>query len=73
MIAVTSLTGDVRVVNVDLIVTIEQTPDTVITLINGDKLIVRERPDEIVDLSIAYRRRASVSAAALIRGESDGR
>jgi len=57
VIAVTGLSGGLLVVNVDLIVTIEETPDTVITLINGDKLIVRESLEEIVDRTVDFRRR----------------
>ena len=59
MITVTGLGGDVLVVNVDLIVTIEQTPDTVITLVNGDKLLVRESLDELIDRTVAYRQRGA--------------
>jgi flagellar protein FlbD len=57
MIAVTGLNGSVMVVNVDLIVTIEQTADTVITLVNGDKLIVRESLEQLIDRTVAYRQR----------------
>ena len=59
MIAVTGLGGVVMVVNVDLIVTIEQTPDTVVTLVNGDKLIVRESLEQLIDRPVAYRRRGT--------------
>jgi flagellar protein FlbD len=44
------------VLNADLIETIEQTPDTVITLTNGKKLIVSESMDEVVRLVMEYRR-----------------
>ena len=36
------------VLNADLIETVEETPDTVITLTNGKKLIVSESMDEVV-------------------------
>jgi len=64
VITVTGLSGDAMVVNVDQIIRIEQTPDTVITFLNGDKLIVRESLDELVDRTVAYRRRGSMPAAA---------
>jgi len=35
---------------------IESTPDTIITLINGDTLIVRENVDEVVRRAIDYAR-----------------
>jgi len=57
MIKVTRLKSPERfVLNADLIETIEQTPDTVITLTNGKKLIVEESMDEVVRLVIEYRR-----------------
>jgi flagellar protein FlbD len=44
-------------VNDDLIETVEATPDTVLTLTTGKKLIVRETPAEIVALVVEFRRR----------------
>ena len=43
------------VLNAELIETVEETPDTVITLTNGKKIIVEESMDEIVRLVIRYR------------------
>ncbi len=43
--------------NADLIETIETTPDTVISLTNGKKLIVRESADEVVSRVVSFRRR----------------
>lgn len=47
---------DLFVLNAELIETIEETPDTVITLTNGKKLIVEESMDEIVRRVMDYRR-----------------
>ena len=44
------------VLNAEIIETIEETPDTVVTLINGKKLIVDEPMDEVVRRVMAYRR-----------------
>jgi flagellar protein FlbD len=44
------------VLNAEIIETIEETPDTVITLTNGKKLIVEEPMDEIVRRVMKYRR-----------------
>ena len=44
------------ILNAEIIETIEETPDTVITLINGKKLIVDEPMDEVVRRVMAYRR-----------------
>ena len=57
MIVVTRLDGTELVVNVDLIVTIERTPDTVITLTTGDRIMVKETLPEIVERAINYRHR----------------
>ncbi len=46
----------VFVLNAEIIETIEETPDTVITLLNGKKLIVDEGMDEVVRRVMTYRR-----------------
>jgi flagellar protein FlbD len=56
MINVTRLNGHGLVVNAELIRTVEENPDTVITLVNGDHLIVRESMAEIVERAIDYGR-----------------
>ena len=57
--------------NPDLILSIESTPDTTVTLTTHTKLIVSERPEEVVDLVRAWR--ASILEAGLprIRRRSD--
>ena len=44
------------ILNAELIETIEETPDTVVTLMNGKKLIVDEPMEEIVRRVMKYRR-----------------
>ena len=44
------------VLNAEIIESIEETPDTVVTLTNGKKLIVEEPMEEIVRRTIKYRR-----------------
>lgn len=44
------------VLNVDLIEIIEETPDTVITLTNGHKMIVMESVNEVIQKIIEYKR-----------------
>ena len=56
MIAVTRLNGMAIHVNAEMIVFVEATPDTVISLSNGDRVVVREAPQAVVDAVIAYRR-----------------
>jgi flagellar protein FlbD len=59
MILVTRLDGSELVINVDLIMTIERTPDTVLTLTTGDRFMVKESLDEIVARAVSYRYRIS--------------
>src|SRR5271157_96839 len=57
MIEVTRLNGNPMVLNSDLIKTAEASPDTMLTLINGEKLMVREDCAEVVERVLAYRAR----------------
>jgi len=56
MIVVTRLNSKRVVLNAELIKTVEETPDTVITLVNGDRLLVVESLEEVVRRSIEYSR-----------------
>jgi flagellar protein FlbD len=60
MIFVTRLDGREVVINVDLIITIEKTPDTVLTLTTGDRIMVREPVEEVVQRAIAYHLAAAL-------------
>lgn len=55
MIKLTRLDGEPFVLNADLIRYIEERPDTFITLTSGDRLIVKEPMDEVLDLSVRYQ------------------
>lgn len=55
MIELTRLNGSTMVLNSDLIKTAEASPDTMLTLINGEKLIVKEACEEVVERVLAYR------------------
>jgi flagellar protein FlbD len=57
MIALRRLNGQPLMVNADLIESLESTPDTVVTLVSGNKLIVRDRPDEIAQKIVDYKRK----------------
>ena len=62
MIALTQLNGACVYVNSSLIETFERTPDTVITLTTGKKLIVRESPEEVIDRVVEFNSKASDSS-----------
>ncbi|HEV2485414.1 MAG TPA: flagellar FlbD family protein [Terracidiphilus sp.] len=63
MIELTRLNGKPIVLNSDLIKTAEASPDTMLTLINGEKLIVREGTAEVVERVLAYRARLLANVA----------
>lgn len=60
MISVTRLNGKMFVINSELIEFMESTPDTVITLITGKKIIVTETIDEIIEKTVKYRKKVNV-------------
>ena len=57
MIDVTRLNGKIITVNCDLILFVEETPDTVLTFTNGTKLIVKEQALDIKNKIIEYRKK----------------
>lgn len=56
MIRCTRLNNTEFIVNADMIETLEATPDTIVTLTNERKYVVRESVDEIINRVIAYQR-----------------
>lgn len=56
MIILTKINKAPIAVNSDLIQYIEETPDTIITLINNDKVVVHESMSEIIEKVVHYRR-----------------
>src|SRR5579884_3795324 len=56
MIRLTRLNRAPLVLNSDLIEHVEATPDTVIALTNGQKIMVLESPEEIVQRVVDFRR-----------------
>jgi flagellar protein FlbD len=56
VIQLTRLNNKPLFVNADLIKFVEQSPDTLVTLISGEKLVVRETTDEVRDRFVAFRR-----------------
>jgi len=56
MIQLTRLNNKPLMVNSDLIKFVEQSPDTLVTLITGEKIVVLERAQEVLDRVIEFRR-----------------
>lgn len=55
MIYLTKLNGNQFIVNADLIESVEATPDTMITLTNGKKIVVTESIAEVIQKSLEYK------------------
>ena len=55
MIELTHLGGEPFVLNADLIRYVEARPDTFITLVGGERLVVGESMDEVVRRAVHYQ------------------
>jgi Uncharacterized protein, possibly involved in motility len=56
MIKLTRRNGNGFVLNAELIKYVEEVPDTIITLRDGEKVLVNESVDKVVELSLEYSR-----------------
>lgn len=56
MIQLTRINGTELLVNEQFIEIAEQTPDTVVTMQNGHRYLVKETLEEIIDKSVQYSR-----------------
>lgn len=70
MIHLTRLNGNPLVVNSDLIKYAEASPDTMLTLINGEKIVVLESCEEVIRRTIAYRARIFGEATGSLTGRA---
>ncbi|MFA9446424.1 flagellar FlbD family protein [Egicoccus sp. AB-alg6-2] len=68
MILVHRLRGEPLFVNADLIESIEATPDTVLTLVDGRRVFVDDAPDVVVERIVAFRASLLVAADDLRSG-----
>lgn len=55
MIKLTRLDGEAFVLNAELIRYVESRPDTFVTLTTGDRMVVREAMDEVLDRAVRYQ------------------
>lgn len=68
MIELTRLNGNPVVLNSDLIKSAESSPDTMLTLINGEKIMVRESCQQVVEKVMAWRASLLAEVAKLAPG-----
>ncbi len=62
MVRLTRLDGRVIVINSDLIEFVEVTPDTLVSLTTGKKIIVRESEEQVINKVAAFRRMCDARA-----------
>ena len=56
MIKLTRLNDKEMVINAEMIEFVEATPDTLISLQSGKKIMVMQPVDEVIELVVAYKR-----------------
>ncbi len=71
MIEVTKLSGTKVLINAELIESVEETPDTVISFVTGKKIIVKESRQEIKNLVILYKRDFMATGLSWLKPEEE--
>lgn len=72
MVSLSRLNGKEFFVNPHIIEFIEETPDTVITLSTGKKIVVEETAQSVVDKVIAYRRQVYLGLPKIVAHPQEG-
>ena len=62
MIPVTKLDGSTYWINPHLIESMEQNPDLTVTFLSGKKIVVRDKPQEVIDRIVSYRAKIGINA-----------
>jgi flagellar protein FlbD len=71
MVHLSRLDGTELVVNSDHILTLERTPDTVLMLTTGARLMVKESVEEVVARVVEYRRRIACGPQGIAAGAAE--
>jgi len=67
MIKLTRLDGQPFILNADLIRYVEQRPDTFVTLVSGERIVVNESMQQVVELAIDYQQRKAMLPSLMRR------
>ncbi len=62
MIPVTKLDGSTYWINPHMIESMEQNPDLTVTFLSGKKIVVRDKPQEVIDRIVSYRAKIGINA-----------
>jgi flagellar protein FlbD len=68
MILVHRLRGEAMFLNADLIESVEAAPDTIVTLVDGRRVVVSESPEDVLERITAFRASVIVAAEDLRSG-----
>ncbi len=60
MIKLTRLDSQQFILNADLIRYVEERPDTFVTLTSGERILVKEKMDQVVNLAVEYQQRKAM-------------
>jgi flagellar protein FlbD len=71
MISVTRLNDSVLMINVEMIRSLQSTPDTVITFSNNDRIIVKEPVEEVSKRIVEYQRTINSEGLDCLAAETD--
>ena len=71
VITLSRLSGTIVAINPDLITWIDVTPDTTVSMLGGDKIIVREPLEEVISLVVAFRRAVGDNQRSVSEGTLD--
>lgn len=72
MIKVTRLDGSELVINSDMIEFVESLPDTIVSLVTGKKIIIREESDIVIQKVAEFKRLSSGSNSPKVAIKSQG-
>ena len=62
MIPVTKLDGSTYWINPHMIESMEQNPDLTVTFFSGKKIGVKDKPQEVIDRIVSYRKQIGINA-----------
>lgn len=69
MIKLTRLDGEAFILNAELIRYVEARPDTYVTLTSGERIVVSETMDQVVERAVTYQQQKQMIPRAAVRGE----
>ena len=70
MVKITRLNDSVFVINAEMIEFLEATPDTIITMTDGRKIVAKDSIDEIIEKVVAYKRQFLAAGPEIRSNES---